>query len=41
MDNIVSSAISVRSLPVVGKLDHENFRKSTSEAGVKGPKTAE
>lgn len=29
--------MSVRSLPVAGKFDHENVQKSTSEAGIKSP----
>ena len=29
--------MSVRSLPVAGKFDRENVRKSTSEAGFKSP----
>ena len=37
MDNIVLSRMSVRSLPVAGKFDCENVRKSTSEAGFKSP----
>ena len=37
VDNIVLSRMSVRSLPVAGKFDRENVRKSTSEAGIKRP----
>ena len=37
MDNIVLSIMSVRSLPVAGKFDRENVRKSKSEAGIKSP----
>ena len=34
VDNIVLGRMSVRSLPVAGKFDRENVRKSTSEAGI-------
>ena len=37
LDNIVLSTMFVLSLPVAGKFDHENVRKSTSEAGIKSP----
>ena len=37
VDNIVLSRMSVRSLPVAGKFDRENVRKSTSETGFKSP----
>ena len=37
VDNIVLSRMSVRSLPVAGKFDRENVRKSTLEAGIKSP----